>query len=246
MTGRSSVKLNDYTALVTFNHRNRDAWVAGIAQRLAPGTRILDVGAGECRYRSLFAHCQYQAQDFAQYKGTAKGLLKQNWSYEKLDFWCDATSIPTPDGSFDAVLCTEVLEHVPEPIKVLQEIGRILRSGGTAFISAPLGSGLHQQPYHYYGGYTPYFYRKFLTEFGFTTITVEPNGGFFRLLLQEINRGLGIVKYSGRYYPRWHPTRYLLRAVGSRYFASWLTRLDEEIPVNEVTVRYHLEAVKSN
>ena len=44
--------------IFTFNDYGRDAWVAAQAARLPRGTRILDVGAGPCRYREVFAHCQ--------------------------------------------------------------------------------------------------------------------------------------------------------------------------------------------
>jgi SAM-dependent methyltransferase len=157
---------------------------------------------------------------------------------------CDASTIPVDDGGFDAVLCVEVLEHVPEPIKVLQEIARILKAGGWAFISAPLGSGLHQQPFHFYGGFTPHFYRRFLSQLGFELVSKEPNGRFFRMLLQEMNRGMGIIQ-SHRRYPRWHPARWLLRVASGDRVARWLTRLDDEIPIDEFTVGYHVEAVRT-
>ena len=233
-TGRAILRGAKYNDLVGFNQRQRDEWVASVARRLPPGTRILDVGAGPCRYRSLFSHCEYQAQDFGQYQGTV---------YGQLDYVCDATAIPVEDGSFDAVLCTEVLEHVPEPIRVLKEIGRIVRLGGWAFISAPLGSALHQQPYHFYGGFTPHFYHRFLGEFGFEVVSIEPNGRFFRMLLQELNRGIGFIQ-SHRQYPRWHPVHWLLRAASSYHVAKWLAQLDDEIPIDEFTVGYHVEARK--
>ncbi len=226
-----------------FNQINRDKWVAGISARLLPDTRILDIGAGQCRYRPLFSHCDYKAQDFGNYGGTNTGLLKQDWKYGLIDFRCDATDIPVASGSFDAILCTEVLEHVPEPIKVLHEISRILRQGGQAFISAPLGSGLHQQPYHFYGGFTPHFYKHFLTELGFDVISIEPNGRFFRLLLQEMHRGVGIV-HLRFHYPRWHPLHWILRFIVSSYVAKWLAQLDDETIVDEFTVGYHVEAIK--
>ena len=238
------MRQNSPSDLVQFNQRNRDRWVAGIAERLPPATHILDVGAGECRYRSLFNHCDYKAQDFAKYEGTPRGLLSETWKYAQLDFVCDASAIPVEKGSFDAVLCAEVLEHVPEPIKVLKEIGRILREGGWAFISAPLGSGLHQQPYHFYGGFTPHFYRHILGEIGFEVVSIEPNGRFFLMFLQEMNRGIGIIQ-THRHYPRWHPARWLLRVASSRHVAKWFARLDKEIPIEEFTVGYHVEAVKT-
>jgi SAM-dependent methyltransferase len=81
-----------------------------------------------------------------------------------------------------------VLEHVPEPIRVVNELSRILRKGGRLWLTAPLGCGLHQEPHHYYGGYTPYWYRRFLSEAGFEQINVIPNGGFFRHYGQESGR----------------------------------------------------------
>ena len=229
--------------LIGFNQYNRDRWVTRIAERLPQGTHILDLGAGQCRYRSLFQHCDYKAQDFGKYQGTSGGLLKEDWNYGQLDEVCDASAIPFGDSSFDAVLCTEVLEHVPEPIKVLKEIGRILKVEGWAFISAPLGSGLHQQPFHFYGGFTPYFYNHFLSELGFEVLLIEPNGRFFRMLLQEMNRSISIIQ-THRWYPLWHPVRWLLRGASSYRVAKWLTQLDDEIPIEEFTVGYHVEARK--
>jgi hypothetical protein len=81
-----------------------------------------------------------------------------------------------------------VLEHVPEPIGVVYELARILCSGGKLLLTAPLGSGLHQEPYHYYGGYTPHWYYKFLADAGFTEIQITPNGGFFKHYGQESER----------------------------------------------------------
>jgi SAM-dependent methyltransferase len=235
--------LHSREELIGFNQYNRDRWVASIAERLPPGTHILDVGAGECRYRSLFKHCDYKAQDFGKYQGTSRGLLKEDWNYGQLDEVSDASAIPVGDNSFDAVLCTEVLEHVPKPIKVLTEIGRILKVGGSVFISAPLGSGLHQQPFHFYGGFTPYFYSHFLSELGFEVVSIEPNGRFFRMLLQEVSRGIGICQ-THRRYPLWHPVRWLMRIASSYRVANWLSQLDDEIPIEEFTVGYHVEARK--
>ena len=91
----------------------------------------------------------------------------------------DARDIPAPSAAFDVILCTEVLEHVPEPDRVVAEIGRLLRPGGVAYLSAPLGSGLHQEPYHFYGGFTPHWYRRTLRAAGFDKVTIESNGGSY-------------------------------------------------------------------
>ena len=47
-----------------------------------------------------------------------------------IDFVSDLLNIPVPDKSYDVILCTEVIEHVPDPISAINEISRILKSGG--------------------------------------------------------------------------------------------------------------------
>jgi SAM-dependent methyltransferase len=47
------------------------------------------------------------------------------------------TDLPFPDGSFQFVFCTEVMEHIPDHHKAASEISRVLISGGLALISTP-------------------------------------------------------------------------------------------------------------
>lgn len=49
----------------------------------------------------------------------------------------DAGSLPFKDGSFDKIICTEVIEHVLDPEKVLAEIGRVMRGGGSLVLTVP-------------------------------------------------------------------------------------------------------------
>lgn len=170
------------TSLYRFNQFERDRWIKRQSADFKPGSVVLDIGAGSCPYKPLFPNCTYKTQDFTQLEDSQ--LLGKR-GYGRIDYVCDAMSIPIESGTVDIALCTEVLEHVPEPIKVLREIGRIVKPGGTVLMTAPLGSGLHQRPYHFYGGYTPYFYQRFLTESGFENIQIESNGDFFKLFSQE-------------------------------------------------------------
>jgi SAM-dependent methyltransferase len=119
------------------NQKTRDDWVASIAARMNTRTAILNVGAAQCRYRDMFAHCDYQAQDLGEYSGTTDGVFQETCACGDLDFASDITSIPVDAASFDAALCTEVLEHVLDPIAAIGEMARILRPGRSP--SLPLG-----------------------------------------------------------------------------------------------------------
>ena len=172
--------------LFAFNVRNRDLWVAAQAGKIPAGTRVLDAGAGSAPYRALFSHCRYETQDFVQLNDDQL----RHGAYGKMDYVCDLTAIPVADATFGAILCTEVIEHHPEPIRVVNELARILAPGGRLLLTAPLGSGIHQEPYHYYGGYTPYWYERFLAAAGLTNIRVEANAGSLRHFGQESVRFL--------------------------------------------------------
>jgi SAM-dependent methyltransferase len=218
-----------------FNARSRDEWVAARAGSIVPGSRVLDVGAGMAPYRDLFRHCHYATQDFAQYEGY-KGSEGQ---YAHIDFVSDIAEIPVADATFDVILCTEVLEHVPRPIEALREMVRIVKPGGRLFLTAPLGSGLHQEPYHFYGGYTDHWYRKFLTEFGCEVVSIEPNHGFLAHLGQECARfsrefdrlKLGLGGYEEDFV-------HMLGDLLPRYFY----QLDTKILLREFTIGFHVEA----
>lgn len=175
-----------------FNQLERDEWMAKQAARIPSGSDVLDAGAGCGPYRPLFAHCVYKTQDFGQEPAT-------QGKYTPLDYVCDITTIPVPESSFDVVVCTEVLEHVPEPQRAIREFSRVLKPGGKLLLTAPLGCRLHQEPYHFYGGFTPYWYRRVLNEEGFSVCEMEPNRGFFSHFAQEGLYFLQLIDPRRRY-----------------------------------------------
>jgi SAM-dependent methyltransferase len=232
--------------LLAFNLRNRDRWIGEQAAAVPAGSRVLDVGAGSAPYRALFAHCSYKTQDFAQLKDEQL----RHGGYAPIDFVSEAKAIPVPDASFDVIICTEVLEHVPEPIAVVREFGRIVVPGGRLILTAPLGSGIHQEPYHFYGGYTPYWYQRFLEEAGFDSITVTANAGTLRHVAQETIRFARMTRpfsFAAPWYGQllWSPFWLILApilALGVPLAAKLLDRFDRE---QRFTVGYHVTAVRA-
>jgi ubiquinone/menaquinone biosynthesis C-methylase UbiE len=225
--------------IINFNALTRNKWVAEKAKEIPKGSSVIDVGAGECAYKHLFQHCDYKAQDFCQYSGTTEGTQQEGWEYGLIDYVSDIDNIPVPDKSFDVALCTEVLEHVPKPIEALKEIGRMLKTGGILYLSAPLGSGLHQQPFHFYGGYTPHFYNKFLVEFGFEIIEIKPIGGLFKHVGQELHRvGRVLIDRKSRRFTFFH------KFIFMNWLPRYLAKLENDILIDEFTVGYLIKARK--
>jgi ubiquinone/menaquinone biosynthesis C-methylase UbiE len=172
------------------NESTRFAWVEQALAEVPPGWRLLDAGAGERRYRSACSHLDYVSQDFARYDGggDGSGLQTGVWDQRDLDIVSDITAIPEPDASFDAVLCVEVFEHIPDPIAALREFARLVRPGGRLILTAPFCSFTHFAPYHFATGLSRYWYRHHLPANGFEVRSIEPNGNYFKFLSQEARR----------------------------------------------------------
>lgn len=150
------------------------ALVERASQIVGEGALVLDAGAGEVPYKNLFLHTRYVALDFA--KGDP------GWDYSQLDIIGDLANMPLADEAFDAVICTQVLEHVPEPWLVVKEINRVLRVGGHLFVSAPQWWFQHQKPYDYYR-YTSFGLHYLFEQNGFEVRFIKPMGGYFWFLL---------------------------------------------------------------
>lgn len=108
-----------------------------------------------------------------------------------VDIVTDAQNTCFTDGTFDIVLCSEVLEHVYNPCAVLSEIYRILKPDGRALLTVPFFYQVHADP-HDFGRYTETYWRRAVTEAGFdlSGSTIEVQGGYFSALAHMIVYGL--------------------------------------------------------
>ncbi len=57
---------------------------------------------------------------------------------QEVDLRLDVTALDLPDGAFDAVLCSHVLEHVPDDAAAMRELRRITAPGGFCLVMVPL------------------------------------------------------------------------------------------------------------
>lgn len=171
------------------NETTRDAWLKKVLGELPGGASLLDAGAGECAYKKYCGHLRYVSQDLAKYDGAGEvGLQMGSWDTSQIDIVSDIVDIPVGDASFDAVLCTEVLEHVSDPIAALRELARVLKPGGTLIVTAPFVSMTHFAPYHYATGFSRYFYESHLQRDGFEIVELVENGNFFEFVAMQVRQ----------------------------------------------------------
>jgi SAM-dependent methyltransferase len=94
-----------------------------------------------------------------------------------LDYECDLTQrLPFADGEFDTIILSDVLEHIPEPALLWDEISRILAADGKLLMNVPFFYWLHEQPHDYYR-YTEYALRRFVVNADLNLVHLEVIGG---------------------------------------------------------------------
>ncbi len=148
------------------------------AKQVSRKDKVLDAGAGSCPYEKLFSHAKYESCDFED--------IFDKKAKNRHDFICDLVKIPRKNGHYNVILNTQVLEHVPDPQKVLNEFFRLLKKGGKLFLTAPQGWGIHGEPYHFFN-FTKYGLKLLLERAGFKIIFIKPRGGFFWYLSKRLS-----------------------------------------------------------
>ena len=116
------------------------------------GSRILDIGCGEGRHSieagrqkdTLCVAADYlidnliKTREKVHFHQALQNINDVDIKCKSLDFSCmDATNLPFKDQSFDVIICSEVMEHIPEDIMAAKELIRILKPGKILAVSIP-------------------------------------------------------------------------------------------------------------
>lgn len=146
--------------------------------------RTLDAGAGRLAYRDLLqAHAR---------EAIACDLHP---SGKPLDATADLERLPFADNCFDAVFCSQVLEHVMDPWQAASEMARALRPEGYLVITVPFIGYLHNEP-HDYHRFTPHGARRLLEEAGLEAVHVSESGGPFAFIFHLISTAILALTHS--------------------------------------------------
>lgn len=173
-----------------FVHRGGRLRASGDTQELAAGSRLIaDLVAGAYD-RGIKEHARGRLLDmgcgkvplYAAYHDRVADVQCIDWANslhgpKHLDKTCDLSArIPYPDGGFDTIILSDVLEHLPEPMNCWREMHRLLASGGKVLLNVPFYYPIHEEPHDYYR-YTEFALRRFAETTGFTVVELQPVGG---------------------------------------------------------------------
>lgn len=159
---------------------------------------VLDLGGKRVRKRGTFRPPEAQAE---------------RWFYVNIapetrpDILADVTNVPLSDACADCIICTEVLEHLPNPAACVNETYRLLKPGGVLIISVPFLYPVHADP-HDYCRLTDEAIRRLCHSFN--SVQVLRMGGYLGTVGMFME--LGAAAITG-----WRPLRGALKrlAVGS-------------------------------
>jgi len=124
--------------------------------------KLLDIGCGNKPYKSLLAPFIHS---YTGIDGHSK----------KADIHGNFFKIPIKKTSYDTILCTQVIEHVPSPDALIAKIHRILKKQGICILTAPLVAALHEEPHDYYR-FTKYALTNLLQTNGFEILILREEG----------------------------------------------------------------------
>jgi SAM-dependent methyltransferase len=173
--------------------------------------RLLDLGCGNV---PLFGLYREMVDEVICIDWPASRHQKQH-----IDVFADLTlPLPLNDSSFDTILLSDVLEHIPNPENLVREIARLLRPGGATVIGVPFLYWIHETP-HDYNRYTRYQLERLLTKAGLEITELVEVGGSPEVLADIMGKTLASrprVAASFGAVARWLLRRGFVRRISDR------------------------------
>ncbi len=121
-------------------HATRRAWIVNVLQRYAATAngRVLEVGFGSGTYLPVLAELYREVVASDVEEAHLRRAEQLTGTLPNLQVVADdITRTQLPDASFDLILCSEVVEHIPDSASALASMHRLLRPGGHLVLSTP-------------------------------------------------------------------------------------------------------------
>lgn len=174
--------------------REEDVWrryrlkaIARCLSSLVLEGLLLDVGCNDCSITKFLPSngCDYLGVDLSM------SALEEGKPHGRVQ--CDACSIPLTNGTVDILVCSEIIEHLEEPHRMLKEIERVLKPKGKLVISTPnresaflqVQNSLHMPKFHdwkyvesHFQTYSPEEFDTLLKQHGFTVVKKAKSTAF--------------------------------------------------------------------
>lgn len=155
------------------------AWYDENLKKFAHG-KLLDLGCGKAPLYGTYTHYVDDA--------VLADWEESPYTNVRVDVRCDiAKRLPFQDNSFDTVILSDVLEHVPYPRYPMREVARVLKPGGNVLINVPFVHRLHQTP-HDYNRYTEFMLKLLAEDAGLSVVKLEALGGGYAALIDLMSR----------------------------------------------------------
>jgi ubiquinone/menaquinone biosynthesis C-methylase UbiE len=165
-------------------------FIEDINKSIKENQLVFDAGAGDGHWRkNLNQNIKYISMDL--------GVGDAKVDYSHLDIKGDLRNIPLENESVDVIINIQVLEHVPEPWKVLAEFSRILKPGGKLFLSCPQSVEMHQVPYDFYR-YTKFGLTFLMESNGLKIEWMKPQLGNFSHIISDTCYSLRMLPKLGK------------------------------------------------
>ena len=203
------------------------AWLREHADR-GEGYRVLDVGCGPKPYYPFFAEW---ADDYVGVD------VVENPAAELLG---PVEALPVEDGSFDLVLCTQVLEHCDDPAQAVRELRRVTAPGGRVLASTHGVQVYHPSPEDLWRWTHVGLRRLFEREAEWAAVSVTPAGGTAGCLAMLLGTYLEIAGRRAHAAAAARPPVWLLNTAG-RALDRRVRMLHEAVP-GSLIANFHLAA----
>lgn len=139
-----------------------------------PREYLLDLGCGVKPFKPYY--------DTIAKKSIGIDVAQSPHGTNAVDIVYDGKIFPFKENEFDLVFCTEVMEHVPDPVLFLSEINRVMQMNGKLIMTTPFMVPLHEEPYDFYR-YTKYGIKELLTRSGFEVEQITPFADYFGVIM---------------------------------------------------------------